>query len=43
MVNIQKGDFAVDPTFVAPQRVIEDSPEGLLLEGLRRLDEGVPG
>jgi response regulator RpfG family c-di-GMP phosphodiesterase len=43
MVTLQKGDFAVDPSFVAPQRVIEESPEGLLLEGLRRLDEGVPG
>jgi response regulator RpfG family c-di-GMP phosphodiesterase len=43
MVTLQKGDFAVDPTFVASQRVIEESPEGLLLEGLRRLDEGLPG
>jgi hypothetical protein len=43
MVTLQEGEFVVDPTFVAPQRVIEDSPEGLLLEGLRRLDEGVPG
>lgn len=43
MVSLQRGDFAVDPTFVATQRVIEDSPEGLLLEGMRRLDESVPG
>jgi response regulator RpfG family c-di-GMP phosphodiesterase len=43
MVSLQRGEFAVDPTFVATQRVIEDSPEGLLLEGLRRLDEGLPG
>ncbi|HWO11829.1 MAG TPA: DUF4388 domain-containing protein, partial [Polyangiaceae bacterium] len=42
MVALEQGDFVVDPTFVAPQRLIEDSPEGLLLEGLRRLDEGVP-
>jgi response regulator RpfG family c-di-GMP phosphodiesterase len=41
MVALQAGEFAVDPSFVAPQRVIEDSPEGLLLEGLRRLDEGL--
>jgi response regulator RpfG family c-di-GMP phosphodiesterase len=41
MVALQAGEFAVDPSFVAPQRVIEESPEGLLLEGLRRLDEGV--
>lgn len=43
MVTLQRGDFAVDPTFVATQRVIEESPEGLLLEGMRRLDEGTPG
>jgi response regulator RpfG family c-di-GMP phosphodiesterase len=41
MVKLQTGDFAVDPSFVATQRVIEESPEGLLLEGMRRLDEGV--
>ncbi len=41
MVALQAGDFAVDPGFVATQRMIEESPEGLLLEGLRRLDEGV--
>lgn len=40
MVGLEKGEFAVDPSFKAPQRVIEDSPEGLLLEGMRRLDEG---
>jgi hypothetical protein len=42
MVALQAGEFAVDPSFVAAQRVIEESPEGLLLEGMRRLDEGVP-
>jgi CheY-like chemotaxis protein len=41
MVALQAGEFAVDPSFVATQRVIEESPEGLLLEGMRRLDEGV--
>ncbi len=41
MVALQSGEFAVDPSFVAPQRVIEESPEGLLLEGMRRLDESV--
>jgi response regulator RpfG family c-di-GMP phosphodiesterase len=41
MVALQVGDFAVDPSFMATQRVIEESPEGLLLEGMRRLDEGV--
>jgi DNA-binding response OmpR family regulator len=42
MVTLQKGEFALDPSFIAPQRVIEESPEGLLLEGMRRLDEGAP-
>jgi DNA-binding response OmpR family regulator len=42
MVKLDAGDFALDPSFVAPQRVIEESPEGLLLEGMRRLDEGAP-
>lgn len=41
MVALSAGEFAVDPGFVAPQRVIEESPEGLLLEGMRRLDEGI--
>ncbi len=41
MCTIQKGRFSVDPRFQAPQRVVEESPEGLLLEGMRRLDEGV--
>jgi response regulator RpfG family c-di-GMP phosphodiesterase len=41
MVTLRTGDFAVDPSFVATQRVIDDSPEGLLLEGLRRMDESV--
>jgi response regulator RpfG family c-di-GMP phosphodiesterase len=40
MVTLKAGDFSVDPSYVAPQRVIEDSPEGLLLEGMRRMDEG---
>jgi response regulator RpfG family c-di-GMP phosphodiesterase len=42
MVSLQRGEFAVDPSFVATQRVIDESPEGLLLEGMRRLDEGLP-
>jgi response regulator RpfG family c-di-GMP phosphodiesterase len=42
MVSLQRGDFAVDPSFVATERVIDESPEGLLLEGMRRLDEGLP-
>jgi response regulator RpfG family c-di-GMP phosphodiesterase len=43
MVSLEVGEFSVDPSFVAPHRVIDESPEGLLLEGMRRLDEGVSG
>jgi response regulator RpfG family c-di-GMP phosphodiesterase len=41
MLKLKDGDFALDPTFTPPARVIRESSEGLLLEGLRRLDEGV--
>jgi response regulator RpfG family c-di-GMP phosphodiesterase len=41
MVKLTDGDFALDPSFTPPKRVIEESSEGLLLEGLRRLDEGL--
>jgi response regulator RpfG family c-di-GMP phosphodiesterase len=41
MVGLQKGDFALMLNFKAPSRVIQESPEGLLLEGMRRIDEGV--
>jgi DNA-binding response OmpR family regulator len=40
MLKLQDGDFALDPNFTAPQQVIMDSPEALLLEGMRRMDEG---
>jgi hypothetical protein len=39
MLRLAQGDFSLDPNFVAPQQVIQDSPEALLLEGMRRLDE----
>jgi DNA-binding response OmpR family regulator len=39
MLKLTEGEFAVDPSFVAPQRLIQASPEALLLEGMRRLDE----
>lgn len=39
MLALQQGDFALDPNFTAPQQVIMESPEALLLEGMRRLDE----
>lgn len=41
MVKLTQGDFVLDPNFRAPQQVIEASPEALLLEGMRRLDEGL--
>jgi uncharacterized protein DUF4388 len=36
---LAEGEFTLDPNFTAPQQVIQDSPEALLLEGMRRLDE----
>ena len=39
MLRIEDGEFALDPNFTAPQQVIQASPEALLLEGMRRLDE----
>ena len=39
MLALADGDFVLDPNFRAPQQVIQASPEALLLEGMRRLDE----
>lgn len=39
MIALKDGDFVLEPNFTAPQRVIQESPEALLLEGMRRLDE----
>lgn len=33
------GEFEVEPDAAAPEKTINESPEGLILEGLRRLDE----
>jgi response regulator RpfG family c-di-GMP phosphodiesterase len=41
MVKLTDGEFGLDPNFVPPARVINTSPEALLLEGMRRLDEGL--
>lgn len=41
MLRLTDGTFALDPSFKPDTRVIEVSPEGLLLEGMRRLDEGI--
>jgi response regulator RpfG family c-di-GMP phosphodiesterase len=39
MLALTEGDFVLEPTFVAPQQVIAQSAEALLLEGMRRQDE----
>jgi response regulator RpfG family c-di-GMP phosphodiesterase len=41
MLGLKEGTFMFDPNFEAPQRLITESPEALLLEGMRRSDEGV--
>jgi response regulator RpfG family c-di-GMP phosphodiesterase len=39
MLGLADGQFSLDPDYEAPQQVILHSPEALLLEGMRRLDE----
>ncbi|MBX3190777.1 MAG: DUF4388 domain-containing protein [Labilithrix sp.] len=41
MLKFEDGDFALDPSFTPPNRVIEEPAEALLLEGMRRMDEGL--
>ncbi len=41
MLALKEGDFQIDPQAAPTQKTIEVSPEGLLLEGMRRLDEGL--
>ncbi|HEY2366886.1 MAG TPA: HD domain-containing phosphohydrolase, partial [Polyangiaceae bacterium] len=41
MLKLADGEFGLDPSFVPQARVIQESPEALLLEGMRRLDEGI--
>ncbi len=41
MLKVQDGEFGLDPGFKPQARIITDSPEALLLEGMRRLDEGI--
>jgi response regulator RpfG family c-di-GMP phosphodiesterase len=40
MLGLSDGDFMLDPGDTEAQQVIRESPEALLLEGMRRLDEG---
>lgn len=41
MVRFNDGEFALDPSFVPPKRLVAESAEALLLEGMRRMDEGI--
>lgn len=41
MLRLQEGTFALDPNFTADSQIIQASPEALLLEGMRRLDEDI--
>lgn len=41
LLRLSDGEFSLDPTFAPQMRVIEESAEALLLEGMRRLDEGL--
>jgi response regulator RpfG family c-di-GMP phosphodiesterase len=41
MLKVTDGDFSLDPSFKSDKRLIHQSTEALLLEGLRRLDEGL--
>ena len=41
MIRLEDGDFALDPAFKPGARVINQSAEALLLEGMRRMDEGI--
>ncbi len=41
MLMAKEGDFHIDPQVTPGERTIDVSPEGLLLEGMRRLDEGL--
>jgi response regulator RpfG family c-di-GMP phosphodiesterase len=41
LLKLTEGSFSLDPTFTPDTRRIRTSAEGLLLEGMRRLDEGL--
>jgi CheY-like chemotaxis protein len=42
LLALVEGEFVLDPTFTPNTRMIFDSTEQLLLEGMRRLDEAGP-
>jgi response regulator RpfG family c-di-GMP phosphodiesterase len=41
MLKLTDGEFELDPSYKATEQVINQSAEALLLEGMRRLDEGI--
>lgn len=41
LLKFEEGEFALDPGFIPPKRVMVESSEALLLEGMRRMDEGI--
>lgn len=41
MLRFDQGQFSLDPNYVPKTQMINASPESLLLEGMRRLDEGL--
>jgi response regulator RpfG family c-di-GMP phosphodiesterase len=41
MICLTEGQFALDPSFKPTERLIHESAEALLLEGMRRMDEGI--
>jgi hypothetical protein len=41
MLRASDGEFGLDPTFKPTSREINQKVEALLLEGMRRMDEGV--
>jgi response regulator RpfG family c-di-GMP phosphodiesterase len=41
LLRLTEGQFAVDPSVKPKERLITESTETLLLEGMRRMDEGV--
>lgn len=41
MVRFMDGEFSLDPSFTPPERLVPESAEALLLEGMRRMDEGI--
>jgi DNA-binding response OmpR family regulator len=43
MIQLTEGQFALDPSFKPKERIINESAEALLLEGMRRMDEGLTG